>query len=150
MGQAFTPEQRAAISGWMDRIYDNFVTRVARGRRLPADRVREIAKGHVWTGAQAKQLGLVDELGGFYDAVAKAQSLAGLTGEPRLKRMTPSASPFEALQKIFGVSASSARTLAAAAGVLGDPRAQGVLDSLAEARLRSEGGGMVLSPDRLH
>jgi protease-4 len=150
MGQAFTPEQRAAISGWMDRIYDNFVARVARGRRLPADRVREIAKGHVWTGAQAKQLGLVDELGGFYDAVAKAQSLAGLTGEPRLKRMTPSASPFEALQKIFGVSASSARTLAAAAWVLGDPRAQGVLDSLAEARLRSEGGGMVLSPDRLH
>jgi protease-4 len=149
VGQAFTPEQRAALSGWMDRIYDNFVARVARGRRLPVDRVREIAKGHVWTGAQAKQLGLVDQLGGFYDAVAKAQSLAGLTGEPRLKRMTPSASPFEAIGKMFGVSATSAKTLAAAAWVLGDPRAEGVLDSLAEARLRSEGAGMVLSPDRL-
>jgi protease-4 len=149
MGQPFTPEQRAALSGWMDRIYDNFVTRVARGRRLPEARVREIAKGHVWTGAQAKQLGLVDELGGFYDAVAKAQSLAGLTGEPRLKRMTPSASPFEALERILGVSSASARTLAAAGWVLSDPKAQGLLDDLAEARLRADGGGMVLSPDRL-
>jgi len=149
MGHGFTPEQRAALSGWMDRIYDNFVARVARGRRLPVEKVREIAKGHVWTGVQAKQLGLVDELGGFYDAVAKAQSLAGLSGEPRLKHITPSASPFEALQKMFGVSASSARTLAAAAWVFGDPRAQGVLDSMAEARLRSQGAGMVLSPDRL-
>jgi protease-4 len=122
---------------------------VARGRRLPEARVREIAKGHVWTGAQAKQLGLVDELGGFYDAVAKAQSLAGLTGEPRLKRMTPSASPFEALERILGVSSASARTLAAAGWVLSDPKAQGLLDDLAEARLRADGGGMVLSPDRL-
>jgi protease-4 len=133
----------------MDRIYDNFVGRVAAGRKLPVERVREIAKGHVWTGAQAKELGLVDQIGGFYDAVAKAQALAGLSGEPRLKRMTPSASPFEALEKMMGVSATSVRTLAAAAWVFGDPRAQGVIDELAEARLRQGDGGMVLSPDRL-
>jgi protease-4 len=149
VGQEFTPQQRAALSTWMDRIYDNFVARVARGRRLSPDRVRQIARGHVWTGAQAKQLGLVDEVGGFYDAVAKAQSLAGLSGEPRLKRMTPSASAFDILQKMLGVSATSARTLAAAAWVFGDPRAQGVLDSLAETRLREGDGGMVLAPDRL-
>ena len=133
----------------MDRIYDNFVARVAEGRKLPESRVREIAKGHVWTGVQAKELGLVDQVGGFYDAVDKAQALAGLSGEPRLKRMTPQASPFEAVEKLFGVSASSARTLAAAAWVFGDPRSQAVLDDMAEARLRSQGGGMVLSPDRL-
>lgn len=149
MGQEFTPQQRQALSTWMDRIYDNFVARVAKGRKLSPDRVREIAKGHVWTGAQAKQLGLVDEVGGFYDAVAKAQSLAGLSGEPRLKRMTPSASPFEAFEKLFGVSATSARTLAAAAWVFGDPRSQAILDDMADARLRSQGAGMVLSPDRL-
>jgi protease-4 len=148
--QPFTAEQRAAVSGWMDRIYANFVARVAQGRKLPPDRVREIAKGRVWTGVQAKELGLVDEVGGFYDAVAKAQSLAGLTGEPRLRRMTPGASPFEALEKIFGISSASARTLATAGWVLSDPQAQGMLDSLAEARLRSQGAGMVLSPDRLH
>jgi protease-4 len=147
--QPFTPEQRAAVSTWMDRIYANFVARVAEGRKLSPDRVREIAKGHVWTGAQAKQLGLVDEVGGFYDAVARAQQLAGLSGEPRLRRMTPSSSAIEAIQKLLGVSATSARTLAAAAWVLGDPRAESLIDNLAEARLRAQGGGMVLSPDRL-
>lgn len=147
--QPFTPDQRAAVSNWMDRIYANFVARVAEGRKLSPDRVRAIAKGHVWTGVQAKQLGLVDQVGGFYDAVAKAQQLAGLTGEPHLKRMSPSSSPIEAIQKLLGVSATSARTLAAAAWVMGDPRAQGLLDELGEARLRAQGGGMVLAPDRL-
>jgi protease-4 len=133
----------------MDQIYAEFVARVAAGRKLPPERVREIAKGHVWTGVQAKELGLIDEVGGFYDAVAKAQQLANLTGEPRLRRMGPQASPVAALERLLGVSATSARTLAAAAWVLGDPRAQGVLDDLAQARLRAAGQGMVLSPERL-
>ena len=149
IGEEFTPAQRAAFSHWMDRIYDNFVARVAVGRKLSPDRVREIAKGHVWTGAQAKDLGLVDEIGGFYEAVAKAKTLAGITGEARLKRMSPSTSPFESVQKMLGVSATSARTLAAAAWVFGDPRAQGILDELAQARARSQ-GATVLAPTRIH
>ena len=149
MGQEFTPAQRAAFSHWMDRIYDNFVARVAAGRKLPPDRVREIAKGHVWTGVQARQLGLVDQIGGFYEAVDRAKSLANLSGEVRLKRMSPSGSAFEAVQKMLGVSATSAKTLAAAAWVFGDPRAQGILDELAQSRLRSQ-GAMVLAPTRVH
>jgi protease-4 len=148
LGAEFTPQQRAAFSHWMDRIYGNFITRVAEGRKLPVERVREIAKGHVWTGAQAKALGLVDEIGGFYDAVAKAKALAGITGEARLKRMSPNGSPFEALQKMMGVSAASVRTVAAAAGLLSDPRAQGVLDELGQARLRDQ-GALVLAPIRI-
>ncbi|THD64814.1 signal peptide peptidase SppA [Phenylobacterium sp.] len=149
MGREFSPAERAAFSHWMDRIYDNFIARVAEGRKLPVERVREIAKGHVWTGVQAKELGLVDQIGGFYDAVAKAKALAGITGEARLKRMSPSNSPFEAVQKMLGVSATSARTLAAAAWVFGDPRAQGILDELAQARARTE-GATVLAPTRVH
>jgi protease-4 len=149
VGQDFTPAQRAVISRWMDTIYANFIQRVATGRKLPLDRVREIARGHVWTGAQAKQLGLVDELGGFYEAVDKAKALAGITGDARLKRITPNASTFEALEKILGVSASSARTLAAAAWVFGDPRAKGLMDEMAQARLRSQ-GAMVLAPTPVH
>ncbi|MEO8115948.1 MAG: signal peptide peptidase SppA, partial [Phenylobacterium sp.] len=148
MGREFTPQERAVFSRWMDQIYADFTARVAQGRKLPIERVREIAKGHVWTGAQAKQLGLVDELGGFYQAVDKAQALAGLTGEPRLKRMTPNASPFEAMERLLGVSATSARTLAAAAWIFGDPRAQGLMDQLAQARLR-ERGALVLAPTRI-
>src|ERR1700761_3721317 len=149
MGKEFTPAQRAAFSHWMDRIYDNFVQRVAAGRKLPVDKVREIAKGHVWTGAQAKDLGLVDQIGGFCDAVAKAKTLAGITGEARLKRMSPSGSAIEAVQKMLGVSASSAKTLAAAGWGFGAPRAQNILDQLGEARLRSQ-GAMVLAPTRIH
>lgn len=145
LGQEFTPEERAAFAGWMDRIYETFITRVAAGRKLPPERVREIARGRVWTGSQALRLGLVDELGGFYQAVDRAKALAKIEGEPHLRRVGPSASPFEALERMLGVQASSARTLAAAAWVFGDPRAERVLDELAQARLREQ-GAMVLAP----
>jgi protease-4 len=145
MGQEFTAGQRAAFAHWMDRIYGNFIERVAEGRKLPVERVREIAKGRVWTGAQARELGLVDEVGGFYEAVDKAKSLAQLKGEVRLKRMSTSVSAIEALQKALGVQASSIRTLAAAAWLMGDPKAQGIMDELVQSRLRSQ-GALVLAP----
>jgi protease-4 len=144
----FSPAERVAFSRWMDQIYGNFLARVAEGRKLPPARVAQIARGHVWTGAQARELGLVDELGGFYDAVAKAQKLAGLSGEPRLKRMTPQSSPVEAIQKLLGVQNASAKTIAAAAWVLGDPRAEALIDQAYQARLR-QGGAMVLAPERI-
>jgi protease-4 len=134
----------------MDRIYGNFVTRVAAGRHLPVERVREIAKGRVWTGVQAKSLGLVDDVGGFYQAVDKAKDLAGLSGEIPLRRMTPRENAIEALQKALGISATSAKTLAASAWILGDPRAQQILDRVAEAKLRSGASGTVLAPMPIH
>jgi protease-4 len=140
-GQEFTPDQRAKFAAWMDRIYAGFITRVAEGRKLPVERVREIAKGRVWTGVQAKQLGLVDELGGFYEAVEKAKSLANLKGDVRLKKIGGSNSPFEALEKVLGVSETSMRTLAASAWLLGDPRSQTIMDEMAKARLRSTPSG---------
>lgn len=146
MGGGFTPAQEAAFSTMMDDVYDAFIVRVARGRDLTPERVDEIARGRVWTGAQAKSLGLVDELGGFYQAVDKAKSLAGIEGDVRLRRMTPHASPIEALERALGMSAVSVKTLAAAAWVLGDPRAQGVLDTLAAERLRAQGSAAVLAP----
>ncbi len=148
VGQSFTPQQRAAFAGWMDRIYEGFIARVAAGRHLPVERVRELAKGRVWTGAQARELGLVDEIGGLYDAVDKAKSLAGVKGEINLRRMTPNDSAIEAIQKALGVSAMSAKTMAAAAWVFGDPRAQSLLDQIGQARLRDQNAGAVLSPVR--
>ncbi|MDR3513474.1 MAG: signal peptide peptidase SppA [Caulobacteraceae bacterium] len=146
--QPFTPQQQAAFSAAIDRVYDGFVSRVATGRHLPPARVREIARGRVWTGLQAKQLGLVDEVGGFYQALDKAKALAGLAGQDvRLKTVTARRSPFEALQRMFGVSESSLRTLEAAVSVLGDSHARMLLDQASEARVRaSPGGGLVLAP----
>jgi len=148
---SFTPAQRAAFSAWMDRIYEDFIQRVARGRKLPAARVREIAKGRVWTGAQARALGLVDELGGFHTALARAKVLAGMPADRdvRIKKFPAEKSPFEVLSEAFGVSSEGVRVLAAAGWVLSDPRAEAMLDRMAEARMRQGGRAAVLSTERL-
>jgi len=143
----FTPQQEEAVSAWMDRIYQGFVERVSSGRKLPPERVQELAKGRVWTGAQARQIGLVDRLGGFYDALASAKRLAGIPAEEQveLKVMPEPRSALQILQQALGISAEGAQTLAAAAWVLGDPRAQSLLEEAARARL-GVGGSTVLAP----
>jgi protease-4 len=144
--QPFTPQQQSAFATQIDKVYDGFIARVAEGRHLPAARVREIARGRVWTGAQAKQLGLIDEVGGFYQAVDKAKALAGLAGQSvRLKTVTGGGSPFQALQRLFGISESSLHALEAASAVLGDPRSQSILSEVDAARLRSQ-GALALAP----
>lgn len=76
--QDFTPEQRALFDASLDRIYQDFTAKAAAGRKLPVERLREVAKGRVWTGEDAKGLGLVDVLGGYPAALALAQELAKL------------------------------------------------------------------------
>jgi len=139
--QSFTPEQRAAFSGSMDRIYDDFVTRVATGRKLPPERVREIARGRVWTGAQALPLGLVDQLGGLTEAVAKAKSLANIPAgqSVRFKRFPKAKSPWEAISQMFGVQSEAAQALVMLGGVMADPQAQAVMRRLDSERMRSQG-----------
>jgi protease-4 len=79
-----TPEDRAYWQGLVDRVHGQFVAAVAEGRALDPEEVRKIADGRVLTGAEAKDLRLVDELGNFYDAVDLAKREAKLTGEPSL------------------------------------------------------------------
>jgi protease-4 len=69
----------------VDDIYSQFVAVVAEGRKMDVEQVRKLADGRVFTGNQAKQLGLVDELGNMYDAIDGAQSLAGISGKPVIK-----------------------------------------------------------------
>jgi protease-4 len=76
--QAFTEDEWERLNAWLDRIYGDFVTKVADGRQLPVDHVSEIARGRVWTGADAKERGLVDELGGLGVAVELAKERIGL------------------------------------------------------------------------
>jgi protease-4 len=79
-----TPEDRAYWQDLIDRVYGQFLAAVAEGRKLDEDEVRKVADGRVITGAQAKDLGLVDALGNFYDAVELAKTEAKLSGEPDL------------------------------------------------------------------
>ena len=79
------PQELANIQRIVDRIYDRFVTKVADSRKLPKNKVQEIAQGRVWSGTAAKQLGLVDEIGGLEDAVAEAAKQAKLGDDWQLE-----------------------------------------------------------------
>lgn len=74
----FTPEQRANLEAEADLLYRDFVERAAEGRNLTTDAVDHVARGRIWTGADALDRGLVDELGGFRTAVRRAKVLGGL------------------------------------------------------------------------
>jgi protease-4 len=71
-----TPEEHAIFQGMVDSFYGQFVAVVAKGRGLPEERVRELADGRVYTGVEAKKLGLVDEIGYLDDAIQAAMDLA--------------------------------------------------------------------------
>ncbi|MBX0331006.1 signal peptide peptidase SppA [Oscillochloris sp. ZM17-4] len=73
-----TAEEDAVLQRVVDEAYQGFVDVIVDGRGLPRERVLEIADGRIYTGAQAKELGLVDELGNLDEAIAGAQGLAGM------------------------------------------------------------------------
>lgn len=76
--KAFSSEESKLINAHLDSTYDAFLTRVAAGRKMDKESVRQVAKGRAWTGAQAVKIGLVDELGGLdvaMDDVAKGMGL---------------------------------------------------------------------------
>ncbi len=77
-----TDEERALIQGIVDDIYDQFVEVIVQNRKIPLENILQLADGRIFSGRQAKKLGLVDELGGFNDAVMLAGRLAGLRGKP--------------------------------------------------------------------
>ncbi|MBM3213098.1 signal peptide peptidase SppA, partial [Candidatus Poribacteria bacterium] len=74
----FSEGQQEIVKRQIQEIYDDFVSKVADGRSMPKDAVEKIAQGRVWTGKQAKEKGLVDELGGIHQAISIAKSKAGL------------------------------------------------------------------------
>jgi protease-4 len=74
----FTPDEWALVDDWLDHIYADFTGKVAEGRGMTVERVHELARGRVWTGADALANGLVDELGGLDRALAVARGRAGL------------------------------------------------------------------------
>ena len=93
----FTEDEWSRVNGWLDRIYTDFTTKAAQGRGLTRERVHELARGRVWTGEDAKELGLVDHLGGLDLAASLARKKAGLAADAPL-RPYPHVSPLERLR----------------------------------------------------
>ncbi|MCA9684847.1 MAG: signal peptide peptidase SppA, partial [Myxococcales bacterium] len=133
--QPWTEDERAAVQAMMEQTYEVFLSRVAAGRKLERDAVHEIAQGRVWTGVDAKERGLVDQIGGLDQALAAAYELAkvdegvGLEiypGEPTLKDLLGS---FEQMGVDSGLShglSGGQAQLPATLGVLIDDLALGL------------------------
>lgn len=117
----FTNEEWAVLRKAFDSVYFNFTHKVAEGRKIPLDQVLAIAKGRVWTGAQAveKERGLVDETGGLKAAIASARALAKLPADApvELRRYPAQKSFFATVFGAMGASARVAHTLSALADV---------------------------------
>ncbi|NOY65110.1 MAG: signal peptide peptidase SppA [Nitrospirae bacterium] len=77
-------EERKILQGVLDDVHDQFIKAVAEGRKLPYDKVKSIADGRIFTGRQAKEIGLVDEIGNIEDAIREAARLGGIEGEPHI------------------------------------------------------------------
>ncbi len=107
----FTPDEWDRINTWLDAVYRDFTQKVAEGRRMPVERVHELARGRVWTGADAAGNGLVDELGGMAAAAEIARVRAGLPASARL-RVYPKLTPLDQLRP---PESSESRPAAAAA-----------------------------------
>ena len=86
--QNFTPAQREMVMRDMRAIYDDFLQGVAAGRHMKVEEVDRIAQGRVWTGERAKQLGLVDELGGLHTAIARARELAKIPVDEKVSLLS--------------------------------------------------------------
>lgn len=98
-----TAEERDILQGMVDDIHRQFVTVVAEGRNMPREEVQKLADGRIFTGQQAYELGLVDHLGNYYDAIDVAAELAGIPGEPEI-RTYGGTSPWDLLWSRSGMS----------------------------------------------
>jgi protease-4 len=101
--QNFTPAQRESILKYMRDIYGNFIQGVAEGRKMKVEAVDKIGQGRVWSGERARQLGLVDELGGLDAAITAAKALAKIPASERVSLiyLPPPKSLFETIRDLL-------------------------------------------------
>ena len=102
-GSGFRPmtdEEKVYFQSLIDDMYGQFVSAVSESRDIPEEDVRRLADGRAFTGREAKEKRLVDELGTFQDAVEAAAKMGGISGEPKL--LTPVKKRFSALDLLLG------------------------------------------------
>jgi protease IV len=126
----FTEEQHAHVEAEADLFYADFVERVAAGRDLTMEAVEEVARGRVWTGADAKDRGLVDELGGLRTAISRAKIHAGVEPDTEVRIVNyPGSSMLDMLRPKVS-SQPAAASLPEAVGALLGSSLAGVFDQV--------------------
>jgi protease-4 len=106
--RTMTPEERRILQALLDDVYGQFVVAVAQGRKLDEGAVRAFADGRIYSGQQAQALKMVDDLGGFEEAVEAAGKLAGVPGKPKLILPRRRFSFTDLLKSQLGLGASAA------------------------------------------
>ena len=132
----FTDEQRAQIRTWLQRGYDRFIGLVAEGRDMSVDAVDQRARGRVWSGRDALQMGLGDELGNFMAAIAKAKELAEIESETEVRfiRYPQPENNFFLSSPMVSASAQELAALGMIADAVQDPAISGVLEEIEAAQ----------------
>jgi protease IV len=138
--RGFTEDEWRRLETWLDRVYADFTDKAARDRRMPVERLREVAKGRVWTGADAREHGLVDRLGGLDDAIDEACSRAGLRRADTELRSLPKSPMLQGLRP-----AQSSESPAAAAALGAGAEGGTLLDQVYRA-LRVPAYGVLTAP----
>jgi protease-4 len=141
----FSPEERAKVLEHMQATYDTFVEKAAAGRNTTPEKIDAVAQGRVWTGSQAKALGLVDELGGLNTAIGIAKERAKIARDAEVELIVypPKKSLYESLADPFG-SVDRGAAIAALLG-FGDRRA---IDAItAPIRLFRRGEPLAIMPN---
>jgi protease-4 len=98
--RSMTPEEREYMQHLLDNIYQQFLSDVARNRKMPVEKLKSLAEGKVYTGEEAKQLGLVDEFGNLPAAITRAGRLAGIKG--KVEAVYPTKEGFSLLRLLVG------------------------------------------------
>lgn len=129
----FTDAQHAQVEAEADLFYTDFVERVAQGRSMTAESVDIVARGRVWTGVDAKERGLVDELGGLRAAVSRAKVLAGFAPDTEVRVVGYPGSSWLDMLRPKASSQPVAASLPQAVGALLGQSVAGVLESAERA-----------------
>lgn len=141
----FDPERRAVFRAFLQSFYDRFVGKVAAGRKLSTDDVHAIAKGRVWTGEQALERKLVDQIGGVEEALAKAAELAHLQRWHVVEQPRP-LSLFETLMEEFDRQRRPSAAAELCALVPGADVASALQEVLVLQRILAHGGAAAYAP----
>lgn len=129
----FTPEQHAQVEAEADLFYTDFVERVAQGRNMTTEAVEAVARGRVWTGADAAERGLVDTLGGLHTAVERAKERAGLGADAQVRVLNYPGSSVLDMLRPKPSSQPAAASLPQAVGALLGQSVVGVFDQAERA-----------------
>ena len=134
--EGFTDEQRSMVRAWLERGYDRFTQLVGEGRGLSMAQVDAVARGRVWSGEDAVENGLVDELGGLTTAIAKARSLAEIEDDVTVRIVSyPQVTPGLGLFGVqSGASVQELKALGQLAELVNDPEVQALISEVETAR----------------